>query len=205
MIWWKIFFHAGGKAHWHSLKEILFVLLISTSPLSLGALLNHYADGTPTYLLSLQSVVQRGELFLYCMSVVATVAWLANKEWLSDIGPSSSGRGGEMTVNGDKIQGHEQSRTSQPKLSAPKWLFSLLSLFIFGICTMFFGIEAVRVRIDSASLISFSSAVYSLSIVLWYIINVLSTVDPPNIEQSFDDGARSLARRVRQMRSGNGS
>ncbi len=208
MIWWKIFFRAGGSAHWRSFKEIFIVLIISTSPLYLGALAHYFiAAGSPGGLSSLLIVIQRGELFLYCMSIVGTIVWLANKEWLSefwsypdpnsdrDMSPSSEDAGGKR----------EQDQGSDRRVLSPKWIFNLFSILAYGICSMFFGIELVKVRIDSGSLILLSSVIYAASIVFWYIINVLSAVEPPNIEQGLNAGVRDLTNRLRDLRSGRGA
>lgn len=202
MIWWRIFFIAGWGAHWRCFKELLTVLVISTSPLTLGAFLHRYIDaGSHGYWSSLGTIVQRGELFLYSMSVVSTILWLANKEWISEIWPRQEQRHDP----GSDADQRSTRAAATVSLLPPKWFFNLYSALALAICTMFFGIETVRFRIESSSLIVISALIYVVSVVLWYIINVLSSVDPPNIERSLDAGARSMADRLRNLRSGDGS
>lgn len=194
MIWWTMFFQAGRKAHWLSLREIFTVLIIATSPLYLGALLhNHLKDSS--YILSLREVVQRGELFLYCMSIVGSIVWLANKDWITDIFPFSEP--GNPGASSDGSTGE--------RASPPKWIFNLFSVVAFGMCAMFFGIEFVKISIASDSLITLSSFLCGLAILFWHVINVLSSVDPPNIEKNLNAGAKQLGHRLRNLRSRHGA
>lgn len=196
-----MFFCAGFAAHWRSLKEILIILVISTSPLYLGALLHHYIDeGSPSYLLSLLFVVQRGELFLYSMSIVAAIVLLANNEWISELWDHLRRNRQNDPPEADGAKAVTSDNDDRP----PKWLFNVFSIVTFGICSMFFGIESVKFKIPSGNLVTLSSVIFGLSIVFWYVINVLSTVDPPNIEVGLDADARKLGDRLRRLRGRHG-
>lgn len=178
-----------------SLREIFTVLIIATSPLYLGALLHNYLRDS-SYILSLREVVQRGELFLYCMSIVGSIVWLANKDWITDLFPFTEPSNPEESSDGS---------ASGFRASPPKWIFNLFSVVAFGMCAMFFGIEFVKISISSDSLITLSSILCCLAIILWHIINVLSSVDPPNIEKNFNAGAQQLGQRLRTLRSRHGA
>ena len=176
-----------------SLREILTVLIIATSPLYLGAMLHHHLEDS-TYMNSLREVVQKGELFLYCMSVVGSIVWLANNEWITDFFPLAGKDGSENRT---------PSRATM--LLPPKWIFNLFAVVAFGICAMFFGIEFVKIKISPSSLILLSSILFGMAVVLWHIINVLSSVDPPNLEEDLNAGARRLGSRLRNLRSRHGA
>jgi hypothetical protein len=137
-------------------------------------------DTPSSYLFSLGQAIAGGELFLYCMAVVGTIVWVANKPWLADEAAGDS------------------------RLFPPKLWFNLFSVMAFGTCTMFFGIELVKLKMRP-EIISLSAVIYGVSIVVWYVIIVLSAAIPPNYEQTLSTGAKSLQSDLRKLRSDDGT
>ena len=66
--------------HWQSLKQTFVIVLLSTAPIWLGALIV-YAEGlnlgVAAYMAALQSTVKNGELLMYSTALLAPVFWMA--------------------------------------------------------------------------------------------------------------------------------
>jgi len=64
------------RDHWNSLGETMVTLVLSTTPLWLGALII-YLTAALGYGPALRSTVSRGELFMYSTALLAPIFWIA--------------------------------------------------------------------------------------------------------------------------------
>jgi hypothetical protein len=185
MTWLWIFFTAGVPAHWRSAKEILTVLVISTAPLTLGALIRAVTgeNEVTTYLGGLADTIKQGELFLYCMSVVASIVWLVHKDWLVD---------------------NSETRKAE-RIPPPKWVFNLFAFGAFALCVLFFSVQEMKVKLNQEILITLSSVLYLIAVLMWHTINVMSEILPPNLEKNLADGTDKMMKDLTELRSGNGA
>ena len=69
-----------GADHWDALGQTFVVLLLSTTPIWLAALII-YGSGTnldySAFKLAMRSTVANGELFMYCTALLAPMFWVA--------------------------------------------------------------------------------------------------------------------------------
>jgi len=69
----------SGRDHWNSLGETVVTLVLSTTPLWLGALIIYVTapQSDVRYFSALQTTVSRGELFMYSTAFLAPIFWIA--------------------------------------------------------------------------------------------------------------------------------
>ena len=64
------------------------VVLLSTTPISIGSLVTSSLESnTRDFSTILFDFLKNGELFIYCMSIVGSIAWLTNKDWPRGVFP----------------------------------------------------------------------------------------------------------------------
>src|SRR5258708_6092503 len=66
--------------HWESLGQISVILIMSTTPIWLAALLIYASEnqiGDITFGAAVYKTVSRGQLFMYCTSFLAPLFWIA--------------------------------------------------------------------------------------------------------------------------------
>lgn len=179
MMWWRAFWSLDKSEHWEAFKEVFFVAVISTTPIWLGAIVSAAIDNDLRAVFSkLFDFLTQGELFLYCMSIVATIFWLASKSWPRPRGDSAPGW----------------------LLNPPRDWFFLLALIPFALSVVFFGIDLVKVRIDPGALIEISASAYGLSLLLYYVLLALNKVVPPDIETTNKEGAIRISDELGQRK-----
>lgn len=177
MWWWAAFFTAGRQTHWAAFKEILVIVTVSTSPITFGSLIPHVLpENTLTTPQIITSLLRNGELFPYCMSIVATIIWITSTQWKSEQG-------------GDSYK------------FPPRIWPNLFSLFAFAISLAFFGIYSVKIQMHASSIIKISTLLYALCIVVYYIIIVISNLPPTNFKTALREGTDDFGKRLRQSRS----
>lgn len=183
MLWLRILWAAGTDAHVRALKEVLTVLFVSMTPLLVGALIQFFLNyDKTTYVAALHDNIKQGELFAYCLSVTASIIWLANKDWLFF----------DFDKEADKV-------------TPPRLFFNLYAMVVFGFCLMFFGIGQVKVAMPFDALILASLILYVPSILIWYIIIIFSDFKAPSYETELSDGAKALMARIKKARARNGT
>ncbi|HEV2263554.1 MAG TPA: hypothetical protein VGR79_03365 [Stellaceae bacterium] len=81
----------GWRAHREALQELALVTFISVSPLLLGAVIQWAQlknEALPlSYWGALNTYLVRGELFLYALAFIASIAWVALREWPAGLRP----------------------------------------------------------------------------------------------------------------------
>ena len=76
----------GLKDHLDSLKEVLFVTLLSLLPLPIAGLIrwtliDNRILSWASYKCAIEAFMVHGELFLYTLPFIATILWTAVREW----------------------------------------------------------------------------------------------------------------------------
>jgi hypothetical protein len=86
------------KAHRDAVAEVLTIAIISVLPLLFGASVRWFqVENTDlsiaSYGKTINGVLSHGELFLYALAFIATIAWIALKEWPMGLQPPRVGLG----------------------------------------------------------------------------------------------------------------
>lgn len=87
-----MFLRVGSKAHYEALRELFVITLISLAPIGFGGLIrslrpqNNLAS-IEGYWHAVDSLLERGELFMCALAFVAVIAWHVFKEWPKDLNP----------------------------------------------------------------------------------------------------------------------
>lgn len=151
------------------------VVIVSTTPVWLGGFVNFSltANIDRTFLgywEILNRSLQQGELFLYCMSIIAAITWLSNKEW----------RRGRFPL---------------------RLFFNVFAMLVFGVSVMFFGIDLVRVGLDTETILTTSKILYVSSVAIYYLVAVYNRIEPPDLSEARAEETDTFSRSLERHRS----
>lgn len=159
------FWTAGLDAHLRALKEFIFVLVTSTVPIWLSALILAGTDKN----FHVVSLLGNGELFLYSTATLAAIAWLNIKMSMED------GEGSNVVPPAnaaDPAENKNRSNISRRVYPPDKYWFGFLVIIGFLVCSAFYAINVVKVAIDPTYMLSVSKWVYISCLVLYHNILV---------------------------------
>lgn len=161
------FWRAGAKAHKMALREFLFVVLMSTSPLWLSGLLLLGTDKNFKFM----SLIAGGELFLYCTATLACIAWINIKISMDaddDDTPTN-------TTDGNHIEG---TPVNKKRIYPPDkywfWVIVIIGLMVcvaFYAANLLYKADLLKVEMDPDYVFSLSRWIYFIC--LFFYHNVL--------------------------------
>lgn len=156
------FWCAGSKAHIMALKEFLFVILMSTAPLWLSALLLLGTDKN----FKLMSLVAGGELFLYCTATLACIAWINIKV--------SMDADGDDEIKTQTTENHAQVIPISKKRNYPpdKYWFWIIVIAGLMVCVLFYASNLLKAKIDPDYMFDLSFWIYMACLFFYHNILV---------------------------------
>jgi len=144
--------------HWQALTQVIVIVLLSTTPIWLGALIV-YAGGVNlnfgAFMAALQSTVKNGELLMYSTALLAPVFWMALV---------------------DPPGAH-----AFPSKISHMVLIGIIDL----VAGAFFGLITARQNLNPHFISSMSRWMFFVSLLLLYLGTVYHTNRLPNITQEF--------------------
>lgn len=178
------FFCAGARAHKMAFYEFLFSIVSSTIPLWLGSLLimamdANVPDTVDGFKDTFINLLNRGDLFLYCTSILTVIAWLNIKHSINS--DSNNTQSTERRNDLEELRGQLNLEGSAEAVSEAKSYrsvyppnkFLFLSLAILGliVSAAFYAANLANTIKNPELLRRISTTIYLASLVLYH--NVL--------------------------------
>lgn len=183
--WGTRFWLAGWKAHKMALYEFIFTILFSTTPLWLGGMLivaidPDTQDSFEGFLATLIALISRGDLFLYCTSVLTAIAWLNIKHSINvDNNEQESQSQTEdidelreklnLQGSSEAILGIKRYKSVYPP---NKFLFLSFALLGFIISVAFYALNLAEIIVSPEYIRHISLLLYAISLGLYHNILV---------------------------------
>lgn len=160
------FWCAGTKAHKMALREFLFVVIFSTIPIWLSAVLLTGID--PEF--QTTNLIKGGELFLYCTVTLAAIAWLNIKISLdTEDNDAPKSDSDESSESSEDIHTLERKKSAYPPDKYWFWFLVILGLII---SVSFYALNLAKVVIDSDYMMYISIWIYIACLFLYHNILV---------------------------------